>query len=66
MFCAIIIQLLLQPYYQVAMVKSESCIRNQKYSINYSFMLSGSMAVTTVLACAQMILKFNGKVKSQL
>ena len=45
---------------------SESCIRNQKYAINYSFMLSASMAVTTVLACAQMILKFNGKVKSQL
>ena len=29
-------------------------------------MLFASVAVTTVLACTQMILKFNAKVKSQL
>ena len=39
----------------VVMVKSESCIRNQKYAISYSFILSASMVVTTVLACTQMI-----------
>ena len=66
MFCAISFQLLVQPYYLVVMVKSESCIRNQKYAISYSFMLSASsMAVTTVLASTQMILKFNGEAKSK-
>ena len=65
MFCAIIFQSFFQPYYLVVMVKSESCIRNQKYAISYSFMLSASMAVATVLACTQMILKFNTNAKSQ-
>ena len=66
MFCAIMFQSLFQPYYLIVMVKSESCMRNRKYVINYSFMLSASMAVSTVLAFTQMILKFNGKAKSQI
>ena len=41
-------------------------ILHTRYVTKYSFMLSASTAVTTVLACTQMILKFNGKVKSQL
>ena len=65
MFCAIIFQLLSQPYYLVSMVKPESCLRNKKYAIIYLFMLPASMAVTTVLACTQIILKFNVKAKSQ-
>ena len=64
MFCAIIFQSLFQPYYPVVMVKFESCMRSQEYAVNYSFMLSASMAVTTVLARTQMILKLNGKAKS--
>ena len=58
MFCAIIFQLLFQLYYLVVMAKSESFIRNQ------SFMLFTSMSIATVLACTQMILKFNGETKS--
>ena len=48
------------------MVKSESCIRNKKFAINYSFMLSACMAIAIILAYTQMILKFNGEAKSQL
>ena len=65
MFCATTFQLLSQPYYLISMVKSKSCLRNKKYAIIYLFMLPASMAVTTVLACTQMILKFNIKAKSQ-
>ena len=43
-------------YYLVVMAKSEPSIRNKKYAISYSFMLSASKAITTVLACTQMIL----------
>ena len=48
------------------MAKSESSIRNKKYAISYSFMISASKAVTTVLVCTQMIFQFNGETKSQL
>ena len=66
MFCAIIFQLLFQPYYLVVTAKSESSMRNKKYAISYSFMLSASKAATTVLACTQMIFQFNGETKYQL
>ena len=66
MFCARICQLLFQPYNLVVTAKSEFSIRNITYAISYSFMLSASKAVATVLACTQMILQFNGETKSQV
>ena len=66
MFCAVVCQLRFQLYYLVVTAESESSIRNKKYANNYSFMLSASKAVTTVLACTQMVLQFNGETKSLL
>ena len=66
MFCAIVFQSFFQPYYLVVTAKFESSIRDKKYAISYSFMLSASKAVTTVLGCTQMILQLNGETKSQL
>ena len=66
MFCALIFQLLFQPYYLLIVVtaKSESSIRNKKYAVTLSCFLPVSKAVTTLLACTQIILQFNGETKS--